>query len=69
MGKFKEVWKLVYELVKTVTGDVDIKTDGDLQSQIKRIDSNTNKIRDDNTGKKYKIGVEDGLVYIQEVDE
>lgn len=69
MEKFKAVWELVYELVKTVTGNVDIKTDGDLQSQIKRIDKNTNKIRDDNTDKKYKIGVENGLVYIQEVDE
>lgn len=29
------VWELVYELVKLVTGNVDLKADGDLQGQIK----------------------------------
>lgn len=66
--KLKEVWKLVYELVKIVTGDVDIETDGNLQSQIKKIGREANTIRDGKTDKKYRLGVEDGLVYIQEVD-
>lgn len=66
--KLKEVWKLVYELVKIVTGKVDIETDGDLQSQIKRIDREVNKITDDETNQRYKLGIESGLVYIQEVD-
>ncbi len=65
----KEVWKLVYELVKKVTGKVDIKADGDLQSQIKRIDGNVNKICDDTTKQRYRIGIDSGLVYIQEVKE
>lgn len=30
------VWELIYSLVKVVTGEVDIKTDGTLQAQIKR---------------------------------
>ena len=63
----KKVWELVYKLVKIVTGDVNINTDGNLQSQIKKIAADTNKIQDDSTEQEYKLGVENGLVYIQEV--
>ena len=28
-----------------------------------------NKLRDDTTKQKYKIGIDNGLIYIQEVDE
>ena len=28
-----------------------------------------NKIRDDATKQKYKLGIDNGLIYIQEVDE
>ena len=62
------VWERVYSLVKLITGDVDIKNDGTLQDQIKGLKEERNLIRDETTNQRYRIGVENGWPYIQEVD-
>ena len=67
-----QVWVAVANCVKKITGDVDPSTDGTLQAQINELKSGQGSnltVTDDSTGTKYKIGINNGLIYTEEVEE
>lgn len=66
------IWDLVVQSIKKVTGNVNVSTDGTLQSQINKLKAGQGSnltVTDDSTGRKYKIGINNGLIYTEEVEE
>ena len=65
-----KVWEAVANRVKMVTGEVDLTKDGTLQKQINDLKSGQSSgltIADDTTGTNYKIGINNGMLYYEEV--
>ena len=65
-----KVWEAVANRVKMVTGEVDLTKDGTLQKQINDLKSGQSSgltITDDTTGTNYKIGIDNGMLYYEEV--
>ena len=65
-----EIWSLVVQSIKLITGDVNMSTDGTLQEQINDLKSGQSSgltITDDTTGTNYKIGIDNGMLYYEEV--
>lgn len=65
-----KVWEAVANRVKMVTGEVDLTKDGTLQEQINDLKSGQSSgltIKDDTTGTNYKIGINNGMLYYEEV--
>lgn len=56
------LWQKIFTLIQTITGDVEVDTKGDLQTQINAIQAKVDSIE-------YRFGVEDGVPYIEKIEE
>lgn len=63
-----QVWTKLWTLLKQLIGDVDTSL-GTLQEQITTNKGMLNKLTDDTTSATYKLGVDNGLIYIENADE